>query len=284
MLQAFDRAASRLSRNALLLAALVAVALVGLADKLTGFELAFSLFYLAPIAAACWYAGRAAGLMLVLMSAAAWLVANVGADHLYSSRTVLAWNGLVRMGIFLAFAQLLCALREQLDLAQRLARADPLTGLDNRRAFLERLQYVLALAARERRPLTLAYLDVDDFKGVNDAHGHAVGDQVLRLVARTLLKSLRRTDAVGRLGGDEFALLLPDTDRAGAEHLIAKTREALYHAFRTESARPTISIGAVTFMESTHDAEHALSAADALMYQVKSRGKDGIAFGQEPPA
>ncbi|MGE5825210.1 MAG: GGDEF domain-containing protein, partial [Bacteroidota bacterium] len=215
---------------------------------------------------------------------AAWLVADLGAGHVYSSRAVLAWNGLVRMGIFLAFAQLLCALREQLDLAQHLARADPLTGLDNRRAFLERLQYVLALAARERRPLTLAYLDVDDFKGVNDAHGHAVGDQVLRLVARTLLKSLRRTDAVGRLGGDEFALLLPDTDRAGAEHLIAKTREALYHAFRTESARPTFSIGAVTFMEPTHDAEHALSAADALMYQVKSRGKDGIAFGQEPPA
>lgn len=284
MLRPFDRVASRLSRSALVLAALVAVALLGVADMLSGFELAFSLFYLAPIAFGCWYAGRRVGLLLVLMSAAAWATADLGAGHVYSHRAVFAWNALVRLGVFLAFAQLLCALREQLDLAQRLARADALTGLDNRRAFIERLQHGLALAAREHRPLTLAYLDVDDFKGVNDAHGHAVGDQVLRLVARTLLKSLRRTDAVGRLGGDEFAVLLPNTDRAGAEHLIAKTREALYYAFRTESARPTFSIGAVTFMEPAPDAERAVSVADALMYQVKARGKDGIAFEQEPPA
>jgi diguanylate cyclase (GGDEF)-like protein len=284
MLQVLDRVASRLSRSALVLAALVAVALLGLGDRFTGYEISFSLFYLAPISVACWYAGRSAGLLLVLVSAATWALADLSAGHIYGNYAVFAWNALVRLGVFFAFAQLLCALREHLDLAQRLARADPLTGLDNRRAFIERLQHGLALAAREHRPLTLAYLDVDDFKGVNDAHGHAVGDQVLRLVARTLLKSLRRTDAVGRLGGDEFALLLPDTDRAGAEHLIAKTREALYHTFRTESARPTFSIGAVTFTEPTPDAERAVSVADALMYQVKSRGKDGIAFEREPPA
>jgi diguanylate cyclase (GGDEF)-like protein len=284
MLLAFDRVASRLSRNALLLATLVGVALLGLADQVAGYEISFSLFYLAPIAVASWYGGRTAGLLVALASATAWLAADVGSGHVYSSRLIPAWNMFMRLCLFSIFAWLLHALRTLLETARQLARADPLTGLDNRRAFFDRLQFVLALAARERRPLTLAYLDVDDFKGVNDAHGHAAGDQVLRLVGRTVLKSLRRTDAVGRVGGDEFALLLPDTDRAGAEHLIAKTREALYHAFRTESARPTFSIGAITFMEPTNDAEHALSAADALMYQVKSRGKDGIAFGQEPPA
>jgi diguanylate cyclase (GGDEF)-like protein len=284
MLQAFDRVVSRLSRNALLLAALIAVALLGLGDRFTGYELSFSLFYLAPIAVATWYAGRNAGLLVAFASAAVWLAADLGAGHTYGSHLIPAWNAFMQLCLFSIVAQLLHALRALLDTAQRLARADPLTGLDNRRAFIERLQHGLALAAREHRPLTLAYLDVDDFKGVNDAHGHAVGDQVLRLVARTLLKSLRRTDAVGRLGGDEFALLLPDTDRVGAEHLIAKAREALYHAFRTESARPTFSIGAVTFMEPTPDAERAVSVADALMYQVKSRGKDGIAFEQEPPA
>ncbi len=282
MLQAIDRIASRLSRKTVVLASVAAVALVGLADQLTGFELSFSLFYLAPIAVATWYAGRSAGMLVALISGAAWLVADLSAGHVYSSRAIVAWDALMRLCIFVIFAQLLHALHSLLDTAQRLARTDLLTGLDNRRAFFEQLQYSLALAARERRPLTLAYVDLDDFKRVNDVHGHAAGDQVLRIVARTLLQALRRTDTVARLGGDEFALLLPGTDQAGAESLIAKTRQALYEAFRTESARPTCSVGAVTFAEPTLDAERAIAAADALMYQVKARGKDGVAFVQEP--
>ena len=96
------------------------------------------------------------------------------------------------------------------------------------------------------------------------------------------LGALRRSDTVARLGGDEFALLLPGTDKAGAESLIAKTRQALYEAFRTERAQPTCSVGAVTFSEPPLDAERAIAAADALMYEVKARGKDGVAFVREP--
>ena len=284
MLQAIDRLASHLSRSSVVLTALAAVALLGVADRLSGFELSFSLFYFAPIAFGSWYAGGKAGSLIAMASACAWLAADLSAGHVYSSVAALVWNAVMRLSIFAIFARLLATLHDGLAAARQLAQTDPLTGVDNRRAFLERLRHGLALAARERRPLTLAYLDVDDFKGINDAHGHAVGDHVLRILARTLSQALRRTDAVGRLGGDEFGLLLPDTDLPGAEMIIAKTRDALYHAFRTERARPTCSVGAVTFADRWPDVERAVSAADALMYQVKSRGKDGTAFGREPCA
>jgi diguanylate cyclase (GGDEF)-like protein len=282
MLRAIDRIASRLSRKAVVLASLAMVAIAGLADHLTGFELSFSLFYLAPIAFAAWYAGRSAGMLLAAISAAAWLAADLSAGHQYSSRAIVAWNASMRLCIFLIVSQLLCAVHGLLDAAQRFAMTDPLTGLDNRRAFFEHLDYSLALAARERRPLTLAYVDLDDFKRINDVHGHAAGDQVLRIVARTLSQALRRSDTVARMGGDEFALLLPGTDQAGAESLITKTRQALYEAFRTENARPTCSVGAVSFAEPPLDAERAIAMADRLMYEVKARGKDGVAFVQEP--
>jgi len=283
MLQAIDRAVSRLPRNAVMLASLAGVALLGLADQLTGFERGFSLFYLAPIAVAAWYAGRKAGLLLALISAAAWLAADLSAGHVYSSGAVIAWNTLMRLCVFLIFSELLHALRRLLDAARHLARTDPLTGLANRRAFFDQVQYNLALAAREPRPLTIAYLDVDDFKRINDVHGHDAGDPALRLVARTLSEAVRRSDTVARLGGDEFGLLLPGTDTAGAESLIAKARQALYAAFRTESARPTCSIGAVTFSEPPAGAAEAIAAADRAMYQVKARGKDGVAHVAHAP-
>jgi diguanylate cyclase (GGDEF)-like protein len=282
MLRAIDRIASRLSRDRVVLASMAGVVLLGLADKLTGFEPSFSLFYLAPIAVATWYAGRNAGILLALVSAAAWLAADLSAGHVYTSRAIVAWNASMRLCIFVIFSQLLHAVRSLLDAMRQLARTDALTGLDNRRAFFEQLTYSLALAARDRRPLTLAYLDLDEFKRINDVHGHAAGDRVLRIVARTLSQALRRSDTVARLGGDEFALLLPGTEQAGAESLIAKARQALYEAFRTESARPTCSVGAVTFAEPPLDVERAIAAADALMYQVKARGKDAVAFVREP--
>jgi len=282
MLNAIDRFLSRLSRASIVALSVTAVLITGLLDRVSGFELSFSLFYLAPTAVAAWYAGRRASTLITLLSAAAWLAADLGAGHIYSSNAIVAWNTITRLCVFLIFAELLLALRTLLASSERLARIDALTGLANRRAFDEQLQYCLALASREHRPLTLAYLDLDDFKRINDEHGHAAGDRALRVVAHTLSQAVRRSDTVARLGGDEFALLLPGTDRAGAESLIAKARQSIYAAFRSGTVTPTCSIGAVTFLEPPPDAEGMISAADALMYEVKMRGKNGVAFVQSP--
>jgi diguanylate cyclase (GGDEF)-like protein len=173
---------------------------------------------------------------------------------------------------------LLDSLHQQIELAHELARTDGLTGLFNRRAFLEHLQYRLDLAARSGKPITVAYIDLDDFKRINDWRGHQEGDRVLKLISRTLTMSIRRTDIIARLGGDEFALLMDGANRSSAEHFIAKLRIALDESFVGEPYIVTCSIGCMTFQMPPNNADIALAAADRLMYRVKRQGKNAVFF------
>jgi len=163
-----------------------------------------------------------------------------------------------------------------LEREKELARTDVLTGLANRRAFYEALQAERARAARYRRPITLACVDLDNFKKVNDTLGHAVGDELLARVADVLRKTLRLSDTVGRLGGDEFALLLPETDAPSAEALLEKLRSILRRSMEAKNWPVTFSIGAATFLETPPSMEHMIRTADELMYAVKKSGKNRI--------
>lgn len=256
--------------------ALVSTVLLGTVDIATGFEISFSIFYLGPVALSTWYAGRREGFLTSAVAAAAWFLADSIAGHSYSSPLIPFWNALVRFGYFTITVYLLTRLRRQLELERHLARIDGLSGTLNRRAFQERLEYALAMAARNGQPLTLAYLDLDNFKLINDTLGHAAGDITIRQVARVLIESTRRTDIVARLGGDEFALLLPDTDRDGAAQLLQETRVSLLSASPHADFPIRCSIGAVTFSGKLPTCDQAIGAADALMYEVKSAGKDAI--------
>src|SRR5262249_11929226 len=153
-----------------------------------------------------------------------------------------------------------------------------LTGLYGRRAFMVRLEHDLALAQRRARPVTLAYVDLDDFKSVNDSYGHVTGDRVLQTTGRVLGGALRHADTAARLGRDEFALVLPDTDARGAQQVIGNVARDLRAAFEAENLAVTCSIGVVTFARPGLAVENALAAADALMYDVKRRGKGSVAF------
>ena len=175
-------------------------------------------------------------------------------------------------------AYLLDRLRAHLAIEQRLANSDPLTGVLNARAFMEQLQARLDLAAREGNPITVAYLDLDDFKRVNDRGGHGEGDRVLRLFASTLTQSIRRTDLLARVGGDEFALLISGADRNAVERVVSKLRNALNKAFVHERSAVTCSIGCVTFRAPLPSAEDAIHAADSLMYEVKNASKNAVIF------
>jgi diguanylate cyclase (GGDEF)-like protein len=190
----------------------------------------------------------------------------------------LIWNGLLHFGFLLVIAYLLDRLRAHIEVEQELARSDHLTGIFNRRAFLEQLQFRCDLAAREGKPITLAYIDLDDFKRINDSSGHDEGDRILRLVASTVANSVRRTDVVARLGGDEFALLIAGADRTGAEGVIAKVMDSLRETLDCEKSVVTCSIGCVTYLSPPIDAATAIGAADALMYEVKNQGKNAVAF------
>lgn len=273
-----DSALANLPRTVVIALAAVSLALVGIADYLTGYEISFSVFYLAPVGIAAWYADRRAGVLLAIGSSVVWYVAEMGVGHPYHHPAIPVWNAFVRLSFFLIVALLLSTLRGRLHAEQRLARIDALTGLPNSRAFVEQLIHDLACAGRASKPLTLVYLDVDDFKTVNDGYGHSEGDRVLRGIGRTLIEATRRSDTVARLGGDEFALLLPATDLSGAEIFIGKLRQAFRDHSGRAAGRVTCSIGAVEFREQLLSAEEAIAVADRVMYEAKSRGKNTAVF------
>lgn len=154
--------------------------------------------------------------------------------------------------------------------AEALAERDSLTACLNNRAFRARLARAAAAADRSS-PLTLLFLDVDDFKAVNDTHGHPAGDEVLRALGQALRDVSRASDAAGRLGGDEFALLMPATDPSGAQRVAERLRTHL-------AALPhqvTVSIG-LAIAEEPSDGADLLAAADRATYRAKRAGKDAV--------
>jgi diguanylate cyclase (GGDEF)-like protein len=179
----------------------------------------------------------------------------------------------VRLGFFLITALLLSALRERLVIESRMARTDGLTGLLNLRAFEAQLAHDLALNARTGSTLTVVYIDIDDFKSVNDRHGHQEGDRQLRHVAERIQRTIRRSDTAGRLGGDEFALILPGTDRPGAATILDKLSQALRNP-GGDAASVSCSIGALTIGAGEPSADAVVGRADALMYEAKQAGKN----------
>jgi len=281
LIAALDQVLSRLSRARLLGVCLAAVAVIAVVDYLTGYEVSMSLFYLAPVAAAAWYAGKRPGIAVAALSGLSWIAADIAAGNAYSHWSVPIWNALIRLGFFLANGILVAMLRRALLDQQQRASTDALTGVFNRGAFRERLQHDLQIAQRNRKPLTLALLDLDNFKSLNDTYGHARGDQALTCTARALKRVTRAMDTVARVGGDEFVLVLPETDQPGAEEVVSRLREQLFSALEGVAPGVTCSIGVLTFQHAPASVEAALAAADGLMYQAKRRGKNTVTYGSE---
>lgn len=269
----------RLSPTQAFLVAAAGVLLIGAVDYSTGFEVSMSVFYLGPVATAAWYAGRRAGIAIAVLSCAMWYAADLAAGNQYSHPAIPVWNAFVRFGFFLITALLLTSLRGSYRNQRYLARTDGLTGLYARRAFEDRLEHDLALVQRHHGAITLAYVDVDDFKAVNEAQGHAGGDRVLKEIGRVLGASVREADTAARVGGDEFALVFPDTDAEGAQQIVSKlTRELRERLAADGGWKVSCSIGVVTFVDAAISAKEAVAAADEVMYRVKRSGKAAVEF------
>ena len=273
-----DRWLQHLSATGATVIALGLMLCVALGDHLSGPDVSFTLLYLGPIGFATWFVALPAGIMLSLASAAASFGLDVATREIPLASAVLAWNFGVQLGVFLALVALLAALKNRLEAEQLLARTDPVTGVSNRRAFLEMAVVEMERARRTGRALTVAYLDADDFKAVNDQYGHALGDAVLLSAASTLRERTRAVDGVARLGGDEFGLLLVDTDGPAAKVLLQRLRAALLETMARNGWRITFSIGAATFAAPPLSLDEMLRHADQLMYDAKRSGKDAARF------
>ncbi len=175
-------------------------------------------------------------------------------------------------------------LHEQQEELERLASTDGLTGLLNRRRFFEESNRELAWVRRSGQPAALLTLDLDLFKQINDTHGHAAGDAVLRSVGRLLARELRAVDVLGRIGGEEFALVSRGTNLQQGLALAERLRREL-SAMRVEHADQvlscTASIGVTELWATDERPEDALRRADAALYRAKDRGRDRVDAG--PP-
>ncbi len=253
------------------------VALLGVVDYLSGYEVSFSIFYLIPVAMAAWYGRANPARALCVIAALTWLGLDLASGHLYSHPAIPFWNAVVRLGFFLITATLLTRLRHALLAQAALAEVDGLTGIMNARTFATKYGAVAEFARRHHRSLAVGFVDLDNFKTLNDTLGHSVGDEVLKMVASSIAGRIRASDSVARLGGDEFALLL-DTDLEGAHALFADVRTNLL-ALGVQNGWPIgFSIGVAFFDTPPADSDAAITAADELMYRVKSSGKNDILF------
>jgi diguanylate cyclase (GGDEF)-like protein len=217
--------------------------------------------------------GRGVGALVGVLSAAAgWWAVYLQTGHTFSHPAIPYWNVAARLCLFLLAAFAVAALRRALVHA----RTDPLTGLPNSRAFHDAAETEIDRAHRYRRPFTIAVLDIDGFKRVNDQLGHARGDEVLKGVANALSGSLRASDVAARLGGDEFGLLLPEAGEEAARRALQKVLAALTAGARGLRPEVGFSIGAATFTIPPASLLVALVRADELMYSAKRSPGSGI--------
>ena len=259
------------SRALLLLATIALLGTIALFDYVTGYEISFAVFYLVPVAIVAWWGNRVLAISFGLASSVMWYFAELAAGYPYSHPAIPIWNASVRLAFFLIVGVLISLLRQRLISEKLMARTDSLTGLPNRRAFLDQLEHDLHTSARSRSPLTLAYIDLDEFKYINDTYGHSEGDAVLRAFSKMLLSSTRKADTAARVGGDEFALILPATDLMGARFVISQLRQSI------EMQQPSLppiacSIGAIVFVDAPRNADEAVHLADKFMYSAKKSG------------
>ncbi len=264
------------------LAGLLLLVLIGIVDYLTGYEISTFIFFAIPIALVSWYGGNKCGYTSALLSILIWAYVDKINGHLYTAAFIFYWNGAVRLAFFLLVAYWMSLLNFQLIKLNQLASVDALTGCLNKFAFHQKCDNLLLLSQRFKQPISLGFIDLDNFKQVNDTKGHSTGDFVLGTIANTMMKSVRHTDIVARLGGDEFAILLPNTDIDSAKTVFENLRSQLANEVRQHQWPIGFSIGVVTFHTPSLNTDRAIGIADALMYRVKKNGKNSIAYEIAP--
>ncbi len=276
--ESFSEWGSRLALSPVsvrLVLSLLLLSLTAAVDYVTGSEISCSVFYVAPVAFAGALVSRRAGAALAVASAVLWTYFEITTGRGFSAAWIPYWNGGVRLAFFLIINELMGRLRRAHMRERELARTDALTGIANARVFEEHVDRAMAQSRRSARAFTVAYIDLDRFKAVNDEYGHAEGDRVLRTVSALIRDAARATDVVARLGGDEFGILMPDTDAEQGRVPLERIGAAI-GADAGSRWGVGATIGAVTFGEPPETADYAVRQADALMFRGKAEGRGSI--------
>jgi len=249
---------------------------LGWLDIITG-DYSLIVFYLIPVSLAAWFVGKRSGLLFCLLVLVVRVIADEGTRSPFVSHSALHyWNEVIEFVFLLIMSLLFSALKMKLENEKELARRDPLTDSLNRRSFFDLAEHEINRSHRYGLPLTVAYIDLDNFKAVNDQLGHQTGDDLLMTVVSTIRSHIRSSDILARFGGDEFVILLPDTPGEAALKFLNKLHDHLDQTMAHEGWPVSFSIGAATFGTVPATVDEVIRHADELMYAVKHGGKNRL--------
>ncbi len=267
---------SQQPKTTLLGLGIVFVILIGYGNLLAGVEISAAIFYLLPVSIVTWCAGKREGAFTALISSVAWYVADWYAGRVYSHPVIYYWNLAVMFGFFFIVSFTLSGLKNSLEKEKKLARIDSLTGVANTRSFVELASKEIERCRRYNHPVTLIYIDCDDFKNVNDHFGHQTGDRLLGSLANILQKNTRATDFVARLGGDEFVILMPETGEQIIPLALGRLKTRLVDSLLGDGWPVTLSMGAAIYLHPPESVNEMIKSADRLMFLAKNDGKNMI--------
>jgi diguanylate cyclase (GGDEF)-like protein len=260
----------------ILILSLILIGVLGFIDYVTAPYISFQIFYLIPIALVIWFVDTRMAILPFVQSIILWFLDDIMGSRSYIHPFIPYWNLFAKIIFFAIFIYIISYLKLILDREKMLARIDYLTEIANKRYFYESAAKEINRANRYKYPFTVAYLDLDDFKRVNDLFGHGAGDNLLRLTAQALKNSVRVADTVARIGGDEFAILLPETDYESAQNVIQRVQREISSIMDKNSLPATLSIGMITCANPPCTLESLVMEADNLMYLAKREGKNKI--------
>lgn len=259
-----------------LIGAIIGLLVIGYIDYATGIEVRVFPLYFIPLYFLARDFGKAGGIGGAILATFLWLISMVLGGREYSSSLIWVFNSLMQSSVFLVVTYLIASLHDMLRKERELSHTDALTGLSNGRSFFESARRMIEIGSRQHGAITLAYLDLDNFKAVNDTGGHPEGDRILRLVAREIRANTRKSDLCARMGGDEFAILMPFTEKDGARGALEKIRDALANSVEFQAYHVTCSIGAISIGSGSMPIPDLVQRADELMYAVKRSGKNRV--------
>lgn len=256
--------------------AFVVLGIVWFIDYISWPGLAFTMFYFVPLLIISWFCGNWAGLFICLCASVAWSVGDFVTEHSYANKLVPYVNAVANFVFFLLVTYIIKRFRRVLYLEKEFANTDFVTKAANSRFFRQMAEIQINQAKRYNRNFSIIYLDLDNFKSINDNFGHSSGDLLLKSIADALRSSVRQVDTVARIGGDEFAVLLPESDYNGSELVAKRIQENIFKLAQKKNWTITSSIGVVTCIQPPLSADEMIKWADAIMYRAKNSGKNRI--------
>ena len=255
----------------------VCLVVVGLADWATTYELSLNPFYLLVTIFVTWQAGWRWGLLFAVLSIANQVTLGLVQGYPHSKPHYFFIANFNKLFSAVVIVGLVARIRQLHEREREHSRIDFLTGALNYRGFCEALSEEIARHRRARNSFSVAYLDIDNFKAVNDSRGHKTGDELLKAVIDVLKPQMRATDALARLGGDEFAILLPGTDEHSVRAIVDRLHRSLADGVERQFA-VTFSTGVAIFATAPQSEDEVIAFADQLMYRAKATGKNNVTY------